>query len=80
MAAPRTIALSQREPASAGTSRGSRRAQDSAKRSDLLYVVYGYSIVVKKGKGKGKAIPLQPWRGPEGSRMFSLSDFKTVGT
>jgi hypothetical protein len=27
-----------------------------------------------------KAIPLQAWRGPEGSRSFRLPDFKTVGT
>jgi len=26
---------------------------------------------------KGKAIPLQAWKGPEGSRRFRLSDFKT---
>ena len=31
-------------------------------------------------KGKGKAIPLQAWRGPEGSRRLRLPDFKTVGT
>jgi hypothetical protein len=28
----------------------------------------------------GKAIPLQAWIGPEGSRRFRLSDFKTIGT
>jgi hypothetical protein len=28
----------------------------------------------------GKAIPLQAWTGPEGSRMWRLPDFKTVGT
>jgi hypothetical protein len=28
----------------------------------------------------GKAIPLQGWTGPEGSRRFSLPDFKTIGT
>jgi len=33
-----------------------------------------------KGKGKGKAIPLQAWTGPEGSRRLRLPDFKTVGT
>ena len=33
-----------------------------------------------KSKGKGKAIPLQAWTGPEGSRKFRLPDFKTVGT
>jgi len=33
-----------------------------------------------KGKRKGKAIPLQAWTGPEGSRRLRLQDFKTVGT
>ena len=33
-----------------------------------------------KVKGKGKAIPLQAWRGPEGSRRLRLPDFKTIGT
>ena len=31
-------------------------------------------------KGKGKAIPLQAWTGPEGCRRLRLPDFKTVGT
>jgi len=31
-------------------------------------------------KGKGKAIPLQAWTGPEGSRRLRLPDFKTVDT
>jgi len=31
-------------------------------------------------KGKGKAIPLQAWTDPEGSRRLKLPDFKTVGT
>ena len=30
--------------------------------------------------GKGKAIPLQAWRFPEGSRRLRLPDFKTIGT
>jgi len=29
---------------------------------------------------KGKAIPLQAWIGPEGSRKLKLPDFKTMGT
>ena len=29
---------------------------------------------------KGKAIPLQAWTGPEGSRRLRLQDLKTVGT
>ena len=31
-------------------------------------------------KGKGKAIPLQAWTDPEGSRRLKLLDFKTIGT
>jgi hypothetical protein len=37
-------------------------------------------IVWRKGKGKGKAIPLQAWTGPEGSRSLRLPDFKTICT
>jgi len=33
-----------------------------------------------KDKGKGKAIPLQAWTGPEVSRRLRLPDFKTIGT
>jgi len=29
---------------------------------------------------KGKAIPVQAWAGPEGSRRLRLPDFKTIGT
>jgi hypothetical protein len=45
----------------------------------VYYVVY---IVISslEGKGKGKAIPLQAWTGPEGSRRLKLPDFKTIGT
>ena len=32
------------------------------------------------GVGKGKAIPLQAWTGPEVSRRLKLLDFKTIGT
>jgi len=31
-------------------------------------------------KGKGKAIPLQAWTEPEGSRRMRLPDFKTIST
>ena len=31
-----------------------------------------------KGKGKGKAVPLQAWSGPEGSRKLRWSDFMTT--
>ena len=33
-----------------------------------------------RGFGQGKAIPLQAWIGPEGSRRLRIPDFKTVGT
>jgi len=31
-----------------------------------------------KGKGKDKAVPLQAWTGPEGSRKLRLQDFVTT--
>jgi hypothetical protein len=37
------------------------------------------AVCIDKGK-KGKAIPLQAWTGPEGSRRLRLPDFKTIGT
>jgi hypothetical protein len=38
------------------------------------------SMVSYKVKVKGKAMPLQAWIGPEGSRRLRLPDFKTIGT
>jgi len=46
------------------------------------FLLYVFSV---KGKGKvkvnskGKAIPVQPWTGPEGSRRMRVPDFKTIG-
>ena len=37
----------------------------------LIYVRFCY---------KGKAIPLQAWTAPEGSRRLRLPDFKIIGT
>jgi len=36
-----------------------------------------YWIIFMKGKGKGKAVPLQAWTGPEGSRKLMFPDFMT---
>jgi len=36
--------------------------------------------LVLLSKGKGKAIPLQAWKGPGGSRRLKLPDFKKIGT
>jgi len=33
-----------------------------------------------KGKGKGKAILLQAWTGPVGSKRLRLQNFKTIST
>ena len=32
----------------------------------------------KLSKGKGKAVPLQAWSGPEGSRKLKFQDFMTT--
>jgi hypothetical protein len=39
-----------------------------------------HNILQLIGKGKGKAIPLQAWTGPEGYRRLRLLDFMTIGT
>jgi len=35
-------------------------------------------MVLLRGKGKGKAVPLQAWIGPEGSRKLRFIDFVTM--
>jgi len=46
-----------------------------------VYIInYNCNAEVESGKGKGRAIPLQAWTGPEGSRRLGPPDFKTVGT
>jgi hypothetical protein len=40
---------------------------------EFLSLSYGTTV-------KSKAIPLQAWTGPEGSRKLRLGDFKTIGT
>jgi hypothetical protein len=43
--------------------------------------VYKYQTSFNENvKEKGKAIPVQAWTGPEGSRSLRLSDYKTVIT
>jgi len=37
-------------------------------------------IQTGKVKGKGKAIPLQAWTGPEVSMRLRLPDFMKIGT
>ena len=47
------------------------------KSQDLHSRMFVVNLTVK---GKGKAIPLQTWTGPKGSRRLRLPDFKTIGT
>ena len=47
----------------------------------ILKIIYIYIyIYIYKGKGKVKAIPLQAWTDPEGSKSLRLPAFKTFGT
>jgi hypothetical protein len=39
-----------------------------------------WDLYVMLLKNKGKAIPLQAWTGPEGSRRLRLPDLKTIST
>ena len=36
------------------------------------------SLYTKVTKGKGKAVPLQAWSGPEGSKKLRFPDFMTT--
>ena len=36
------------------------------------------ALSIVKGKGKGKAVPLQAWTGPEGSRKLRFPNFVTT--
>jgi hypothetical protein len=48
----------------------------------LIHVFLDKTSKIKKvyisGKGKGKAVPLQAWSGPEDSRKLNFSDFITT--
>ena len=47
-----------------------------------VYFVWtiGRITVTGENGSRGKAIPLQTWTGPEGSRRMRFSDFKAIGT
>jgi hypothetical protein len=47
-------------------------------RSSLVIVIFCI-LTAKKKELNSKAIPLQAWTGPEGSRRLRLPDFKTIG-
>jgi hypothetical protein len=47
--------------------------------SIYIYDVKFLALLGAACKGKGKAIPLRAWTGPEGSRRLRLPDFKTIG-
>jgi hypothetical protein len=47
---------------------------------EVLVVALGSKTVSCQKKVKVKAVPLQVWTGPEGSRRLRLPDFKTIGT
>jgi hypothetical protein len=44
------------------------------------YLLHEGTNISSRFKGKGKAIPLQAWAGPKGSRRLRLPDFKAVNT
>jgi hypothetical protein len=57
--------------------------EQNTSHDELSLISGGYRRQEKKvnpvtGK-KGKAIPLQAWTGPEGSRKLRLPDFMTIG-
>jgi len=53
--------------------RGKERNQGTTENSHI-----GHCTYTAGSKGKGKAVPLQAWNGPEGSRMLRFPDFMTT--
>jgi hypothetical protein len=46
----------------------------------IVITFVGLDNKLYKMHGKGKAIPIQAWRGPEDSRRLRLPVFKTIST
>jgi len=44
----------------------------------VLVIHIDHQQVENTGKGKGKAVPLQAWSDPEGSRKLRFPDFMTA--
>jgi len=42
--------------------------------------IWHVKVVLQYERTKGKAIPLQAWRGGEDPRSLRFPDFKTIGT
>jgi hypothetical protein len=61
---------------------GSERCHGKGKQTKvelhLTDIRLDFQSIHKEGKGKGKAVPLQAWGGPEGSRKLSFPDFLTM--
>jgi len=53
-------------------------SQDEICAMELLMYLISYMRIYLEGKGKGKAIPLQAWIGPEDPRRLRPPDFKTI--
>ena len=45
---------------------------------DKVQYITKMKLYVYKAKGKGKAVPLQAWAGPEGSRKLRFPGFVTT--
>jgi hypothetical protein len=63
-----------------GTNRAHYTSWDPVRLKNVRKNTYKSYLRYCRTKCKGKAIPLQPWTGPEGSRRLRLPDFKTIGT
>jgi hypothetical protein len=43
-----------------------------------FYCIRNKYVNIKKKKGKGKAVPLQAWSGPDGPRKLRFPDYMTT--
>jgi hypothetical protein len=71
---PSVAFFSQSEEFTSVTKRHSRLFPDC----NLIEIIPQYTLYLPGGKGRGKAVPLQAWSDPEGSRKLRFLDFMTT--
>jgi hypothetical protein len=52
--------------------------KNDVKKFSVTCILFLYMSLLMQHKGKGKAVPLQAWSGPEGSRKLRFPDFMTT--
>jgi len=57
-----------------------QKIEIGANKTNFSEIPNNHQKTIEETFYKGKAIPLQAWTGPDGSRRLRFPDFKTIGT